>query len=769
MTTIAARWRERTDDGTAISWPSELASLAVTAATAFALARAFRSWDELWKLLGVVTIAHAWCVAARWARLGAVAAFAVGLALGTVVVGLAYYGDVTVWGVPTADTLGAVASDIREAFGPFDEIVPPVDALRGFTIVFAAGLWLMVLFADLAGHRSAAPMQAVVAPIATFVVSSILLLGRHALAASALMVAALALYRLAVRARAVRDAGSSVPAASATGATAAAGGRAVWSVGLTMLVTVLTGGIVLNGMAPAPADGFVDLRAVGRGAESRVVESPLVSLDAMLGDRSDEVLFTVTSATAEPHYWRLTSLDDFDGRSWSASARYRDLDSGEAIESPWAPGVDVQEQTFVVGVEGLRSDWLPAPFAPVSVSTDAALRHEPTSSSVFVADDATTQGIDYSVRSLLARPDAALLSTVEGTARASHVDELALPAPLSDEVRALALAITDGRSPFEQARALEEFFLGEGPYAADARFDFRYDLTASYRDQADPLEAFIFDGRGFCQQFATAFAAMARVARIPARVAVGFTYGDARSRADGTTTWTVRGRHAHAWPEVFLDGVGWVAFEPTPGRGNPDATGYSNQPAAQADASGDSVELGTTTTTTTTTIVPGQAAVPTSQPSTTSAPTEPAPTEREPLSTAPLVTMGVVVALLALAGLVVVARRHWVRRRRTAARAGGDTTRRVALSWQQTCHDLERVGIVRRPSETPLEFGRRAARMLEVRELATLGRHESDRRFRAVAPGDDDAANAEEISDEVRDVVWSRLDRTQRWRAELDV
>ncbi len=58
---------------------------------------------------------------------------------------------------------------------------------------------------------------------------------------------------------------------------------------------------------------------------------------------------------------------------------------------------------------------------------------------------------------------------------------------------------------------------------------------------------------------------MARSIGLPARVAVGFTTG--LSRADGA--YSVLGKNAHAWPEVWFDGYGWVQFEPTPGRGAP--------------------------------------------------------------------------------------------------------------------------------------------------------------------------------------------------------
>jgi hypothetical protein len=57
-------------------------------------------------------------------------------------------------------------------------------------------------------------------------------------------------------------------------------------------------------------------------------------------------------------------------------------------------------------------------------------------------------------------------------------------------------------------------------------------------------------------------ALMLRLLGIPARVAVGFTSGDWK---DGV--WTVTDHNAHAWVEVWFKGWGWLAFDPTPGRG----------------------------------------------------------------------------------------------------------------------------------------------------------------------------------------------------------
>nr|BFE50697.1 hypothetical protein GCM10017745_41240 [Saccharothrix mutabilis subsp. capreolus] len=70
------------------------------------------------------------------------------------------------------------------------------------------------------------------------------------------------------------------------------------------------------------------------------------------------------------------------------------------------------------------------------------------------------------------------------------------------------------------------------------------------------LERFLLhEKRGTSEQFAAAYVALARLRGIPARLVVGFS-----SPADGTV---VRNGDAVAWPEVAVEGVGWVALDPT--------------------------------------------------------------------------------------------------------------------------------------------------------------------------------------------------------------
>jgi transglutaminase-like putative cysteine protease len=84
---------------------------------------------------------------------------------------------------------------------------------------------------------------------------------------------------------------------------------------------------------------------------------------------------------------------------------------------------------------------------------------------------------------------------------------------------------------------------------------FHYDTSIPADDGPDALADFLLHTRrGFCQQFATAMTVMARISGIPARVAVGFTRGT--QQANGS--WLVTTHDAHAWPELWFQGIGWV-------------------------------------------------------------------------------------------------------------------------------------------------------------------------------------------------------------------
>ncbi|WP_374601644.1 DUF3488 and DUF4129 domain-containing transglutaminase family protein [Arenimonas sp.] len=90
--------------------------------------------------------------------------------------------------------------------------------------------------------------------------------------------------------------------------------------------------------------------------------------------------------------------------------------------------------------------------------------------------------------------------------------------------------------------------------------DFSYSLSVPPTGR-HAVDEFLFDTRiGFCQHYSSAFAVLMRAAGIPTRVVLGYAGGYRNPYAD---YWVVRRMDAHAWNEVWLEGRGWVRVDPT--------------------------------------------------------------------------------------------------------------------------------------------------------------------------------------------------------------
>ena len=153
--------------------------------------------------------------------------------------------------------------------------------------------------------------------------------------------------------------------------------------------------------------------------------------------------------------------------------------------------------------------------------------------------------------------------------------------PPPDLAQYIALPDTDditdraarGRSSSRPARPLRT----TGPRSATTSAAPRSCTTpTSTHDAAHGTLAFLDTKRGFCVQFASTYALMARSLGIPARVAVGYTPGE----LDPTGRYSVTNYEAHAWPEIWLAGVGWTnQFDPTPPSTQPGGSDLPNDTA----------------------------------------------------------------------------------------------------------------------------------------------------------------------------------------------
>jgi hypothetical protein len=163
-------------------------------------------------------------------------------------------------------------------------------------------------------------------------------------------------------------------------------------------------------------------------------------------------------------------------------------------------------------------------------------------------------GESYQSTALVANPSIVELRTAESEYPAWVTDRyLQLPQGFSTRIQELAVELTaDQDNPYDKTLAITNYLRSEITYAPSISFP---DGTT------DPLEYFLFDAKkGFCNYSASAETLMLRSIGIPARLAVGFAQGEMNVE---DTFYTVREKDAHAWPEVYFPGYGWIEFEPT--------------------------------------------------------------------------------------------------------------------------------------------------------------------------------------------------------------
>ena len=148
-----------------------------------------------------------------------------------------------------------------------------------------------------------------------------------------------------------------------------------------------------------------------------------------------------------------------------------------------------------------------------------------------------------------------------------------------ESVYQAAQGVTSGaQSPYEAAALLETWFREAGGFVYDEQPPRRSAATPALVDFVNTTK------RGYCQHYAGAMALMLRLLGIPSREAVGFTSGEYKS---GSKEWVVRDTNAHAWVEVWFPEFGWIPFDPTPGRGELDATyAVTSQTYNAGDAAG---------------------------------------------------------------------------------------------------------------------------------------------------------------------------------------
>ncbi|MFJ8532587.1 DUF3488 and DUF4129 domain-containing transglutaminase family protein [Streptomyces sp. NPDC093591] len=344
-------------------------------------------------------------------------------------------------------------------------------------------------------------------------------------------------------------------------------------------------GVVALGIAlvvplalPAMNGGLLDAAGTGVGSGSGSggtisAVNPLVSLrDSLNVDEDREVLSLKTDTTDVSNlYLRIVSLDDFDGTTWQPSKR--DIQAvPDQFPTPIGLGADVRRaevETTISAADWYAQNWLPMPYPPSGVSIAGRWRYEPLGMTVVGDRRQTTRGATYTVRSLDVQPTAKQLADAPEPPAALKREFTELPDSLPAVVARTAREVTEGAtSHYEQAVKLQDYFALTG--------GFQYDTNVKVGSGRQAIARFLRDKQGFCVHFSFAMAAMARSLDIPARVAVGFAPGTPQ----GDSTVSVGLKDAHAWPELYFEGVGWTRFEPTPTRGSVPSYTQSDSPGS---------------------------------------------------------------------------------------------------------------------------------------------------------------------------------------------
>jgi transglutaminase-like putative cysteine protease len=519
--------------------------------------------------------------------------------------------------IPTVSTLSVMGGHLDLAFRIIQSGVPPVAANPGLMAVLAALMWAlgaMFSWGSTDGPHVAMFVPALVVYL-QFAVFDRVEAGLGWLITSSLAIG-LALVSIALERK------------EESGRARDAKGRPLErrSVALAALLAAILGVASIlvadNASALISEYGNAPWRGGGSGGygagQGGTSFHRLVDLRQRVIDRSNRPVFVATFGPGAPPpeqtYWRVETLDDFDGTEWKRSdVSLTQFQPGQPLANPY----DVYQGTSfdfleVVRIQSLVTDVAPTAGVPVDIQDppDGDGGRRPTefqilSDSAILTTTGLREGDQYQVRTispdrtadlgiLATGLDGALTPMFANAAeaglfpyQAGTMDQEAVPPPdldrytdlpedLPSSISRLAnTQTTRAASDFERAWLLQSWFRDSGEFTYSTNVSTGHDSLVLADWLTDPGS--VNYRTGYCEQFAAAFAVMTRTLGIPSRVVWGFTPGRVEQQSDGNDQIVVRDTNAHAWVELWLEPLGWVQFDPTPRN---EQTGFFAQPAS---------------------------------------------------------------------------------------------------------------------------------------------------------------------------------------------
>jgi transglutaminase-like putative cysteine protease len=439
----------------------------------------------------------------------------------------------------------------------------PMDPNDGTRLIFVTIVGLILIMTDLLVSGISRPAWAVAPPATLFLVPA-LGLGTDTGALNFLLIAVgylgiLVAEGINTTARWTR--GLARDSAEGFGEATPVVWRATAYLAIPSLVTALLLAVALPTLS-LPGIGF----GTGAGGGPLQLTDPTLDLRRNLSQETDRLVIEYQTQSPGGVYLRMTSLPRLDAEGWKSVQI--DLSSGSQLGQPPGLGRAVDSRTTEIRMGNFGSQYLPLPYAPRSYSAPGDWRYDPQSLVVINADGRPDdlRGLEYSVDSAQIEPSPEDLAG-SGVGVPADVD---ITSEVPEDLPRSLIDLTDrvvagAETPAAKAAAIQRF-LRDG--------DYTYSVEPQPGMGYQALENFLLDDRlGYCEQFASAMAVMARVAGIPSRVSVGFLPGEQVGE-----TWEVSIRDMHAWPELYFAGWGWVRFEPTPAVQTGEAPPWTVQP-----------------------------------------------------------------------------------------------------------------------------------------------------------------------------------------------
>lgn len=479
--------------------------------------------------------------------------------------------------IPTPDTFAVFGELTEGARRTIEQQSVPAVPVPALVFAIAVGVGLIAVFLDLLVQTVRVPALAAIPMLVPVLVPGLFVAdGAEAPAIVLTAAAYLLLLRVDVRVRRAAELLQEDDRDDAPVVSAPRRAPIVSTMGASLGLAAigLVAASVIAAATPSVSTSFL----VGTGGPATLFArgvSPYVDLGRDLRRPEPVPAFSYVSPEGERPYFTLLTVERLEGQVWSASERAVDGDHTlGTLPGPdgLADDVVVEPKPIAVQVDQVRTAWLPVPYPSSEVSGVTGSWFWDQGTLNVRSVDSTTMGQQYRLTHLDVQPDVAQLRS----ARAAPADAVAettrrLPDDLPPIITETAASVTaSAATRYDAAVAIQAYLRGS---------EFEYSESAPVAEGYDgggfeSIAAFLDQRAGYCVHFASTMAVMAREVGIPSRISIGYTSGTpGDGRVDGEVVIEVDSHDLHAWPELYFEGVGWVPFEPTPGRGSvPDYT-----------------------------------------------------------------------------------------------------------------------------------------------------------------------------------------------------